>query len=282
MGQDAPRTEQALAADLGAGEELPVIGVEVGIDLVHGLGGVDFAGAGPVVLVQVGVEVHAAIPDRVVELAEFLEGLPGDRQGEARDHRHVQQGRCRVAGVGGMPLLDLLRVSRMASSSLVIKAAAESGPTVWMPRPLTIRSPRRLVSVNRASWACGKADPKTTAAVVPAAIRRSQKSAARRRGEIRVGETGFGREDAGVQPLQQLAAAVGVAAVRLREMHVGVDEAGEQESWPVIHRRRAAQLGRQVAERAAEDDSSAVVDRQRAVGQRDQRLRARRSPSVCR
>ena len=125
-------------------------------------------------------------------------------------------------------------VSRMASSSLVISAAAESGPTVWMPRPLTIRSPRRWVSANSASCAWGNADPKTTAAVVPAAIRRSQKSTAAAPGEIRIGETGFGREDARVEPFEQLPAAVRVAAVGLREMHVGVDESGEQKPGTVV------------------------------------------------
>ena len=49
-----------------------------------------------------------------------------------------------------------------------------------MPRPLTMRSPRRCVSVNSASCAWGKADPNTIAAVVPAAIRRLQNSTAAR------------------------------------------------------------------------------------------------------
>lgn len=69
-------------------------------------------------------------------------------------------------------------VKAMASSSPVIRSLAESGPVVWMPRPETIRSPRRSVSANKASWACGNAEPNTMAAVVPAATRRRQKSAA--------------------------------------------------------------------------------------------------------
>ena len=69
-------------------------------------------------------------------------------------------------------------VSRIASSSLVINAAADAGPVVWIPRPETMRRPRRSVSVNNASWACGKAEPNTIAAVVPTAIRRLQNSAA--------------------------------------------------------------------------------------------------------
>jgi len=44
------------------------------------LGDVDFAGDRPVVLVQMAVEIDAPVPDRVVQLAEILERLRGDRQ----------------------------------------------------------------------------------------------------------------------------------------------------------------------------------------------------------
>ena len=54
--------------------------------------------------------------------------------------------------------------------------------------------------------------------------------------ELLVGELRLGREHAQSQPLQQLAAAVGVAGVGLREVDVGVDESRQQKPWPVVVR----------------------------------------------
>ena len=66
----------------------------------------------------------------------------------------------------------------MARFSEVISGAADGGPTVCTPRPLTSRSPAPRVSVNRASWASGNADPNTIAAVVPERMRAVTKSRA--------------------------------------------------------------------------------------------------------
>ncbi len=69
-------------------------------------------------------------------------------------------------------------VSAIASSSEVRSGVAGPEPTVWIPRPLTSRSPASREASNRASWACGNADPNTSALVVPAMMRRRVKSAA--------------------------------------------------------------------------------------------------------
>ncbi|SHW79177.1 Uncharacterised protein [Mycobacteroides abscessus subsp. abscessus] len=68
----------------------------------------------------------------------------------------------------------------VARSVVVSNGSALRGPTVCTPRPLTMRSPAARVAVNKASCACGKADPITIAAVVPAAMRRRQNAIAAR------------------------------------------------------------------------------------------------------
>ena len=136
------------------------------------------------------------------------------------------------------------RVSRIASSSEVISGLAVSGPTVWIPRPLTIRSPAFCVSVNSASCACGNADPNDhgrRGTGGDAAIAEFGGGLLR---EFRVGELGFRREHAQVQPLQQLAAAIGVAGVCLREVDVGVDEARQQKATTVVVDGRRRVFGR--------------------------------------
>ncbi len=52
--------------------------------------------------------------------------------------------------------------------------------------------------------------------------------------ELLVGEPGLGREDAVVEPLQKLAAAVGGDRVDRRKVDVGVDEPGQQETAAVV------------------------------------------------
>ena len=141
---------------------------------------------------------------------------------------------------------------------------------VCTPRPLTRRSPAAWVSANRASCACGKADPKTMAAVVPAATRRGTKSRGRADGERLVGQPRLGREDAVVQPLQQPAAAVRVGGVGLREVQVGVHEAGQQEVGAAYRLAAAYAVGRS-ANGPDPRDAARVADDERPVGQRDQR-----------
>jgi len=107
VGEDAAAAEQAGPAALRAGQEQPVVGVEVVLDLVCRFHGIDLAGHRPVVLVEVAVEVHAAPTNVVVQLAEAGERLRGDREAEPRDDGHLQQRRAGVARVDGVPARDL-------------------------------------------------------------------------------------------------------------------------------------------------------------------------------
>ena len=87
VGQNGAPAEQALAPDGRTGEELAVVGVEVALHVEELLYQVDLAGAGPIVLVEVRVDVDAAVAYLRVQLAERREGLRCHRQREARHDR---------------------------------------------------------------------------------------------------------------------------------------------------------------------------------------------------
>ena len=75
--------------------------------------GGDLAAVGGRVLAEVGVEVDAAVADAGVELAEPAQRPPGDRQGEARHDRHLEQRLARgrgdaQVGVAAVPAVDLV------------------------------------------------------------------------------------------------------------------------------------------------------------------------------
>ena len=135
------------------------------------------------------------------------------------------------------------RVSRIASCLRGEQRAARcSGPTVWMPRPLTTRRPRRSVSVNERVLRVreGRAeDHRCRGARGDAPVAELDRRPVR---ELGVGEHRLRREDALVQPLQQLAATVGVTRVGLGKVDVGVDEAGQQEAGTVVVDRRRDQV----------------------------------------
>ena len=233
VGEDPPPAQQALAAHARAGQAAPVVRVEIRLDAVLLAHGRDLAVAGPVVLVQVRVEVHPVAAHLGIEIAETRKRLGRDREAEARDR--PPPGRVRVRGSDAAPAASRpcqraisSRASPIAASSLVSSAAALAGPTVWMPRPLTTRRPASSVRVKRASCASGNAEPKTRAAVVPADDPASHELGRDEVGERRVGEARFRRKDAALQPLEQLAAAERVGRERLREVHVGVDEPRHQ------------------------------------------------------
>jgi len=92
-------------------------------------------------------------------------------------------------------------------------------------------------------------------------------------GELRISESRFGGKDAQVEPLEELAAAVRIAGVGLREMNVGIDESGQQETRSMIVSFAAREVSGERFEFSAVDDRSGIVDRQDAVGDRDERLR---------
>ncbi len=173
--------------------------------------------------------------------------------------------------------------SPIAASSLVSRAAALAGPTVWMPRPLTMRRPASRVRRNSASWAAGKAEPKTRADVVPAAIRRRTNSAATSVREHRIGEARLGGEDAALEPLEQL------AATELVGRETSAESARGCRRSPAAGSRRssttpspASEAG-QVGPRAGVRIRPSASDREGAVGLRDERVRGvlerRRCPS---
>jgi len=74
---DGAPSEHACSADLRARQKLAVVGVQVGVDLIGLLGFRDFTGARAVVLIEVSVEVHAAISHRVIQFAKAFQGFGG-------------------------------------------------------------------------------------------------------------------------------------------------------------------------------------------------------------
>ena len=105
---DAAASEHARPADSRAGQELAVVGIQVGVDLIGILGFVHLAGTRAVVLVEVAVKVDAPIAYRIVKITKAFQGVRGDREGEPRNDGDVQARGVHVTGVGGVPLVDLL------------------------------------------------------------------------------------------------------------------------------------------------------------------------------
>ena len=118
------------------------------------------------------------------------------------------------------------RVSRMASSSLVISAAGRVGSDGLDPAAADDPQSAALGLGEQRVLGVREGRPEDHGRGGAGRDPPVAEFGGRRCGEIRVGETGLGREDAGIQPFQQLPTAVGVTAVGLREMHVGVDESG--------------------------------------------------------
>ena len=272
MGQDRATTQQARTADRRPGQELAVVGVEIALDAEESFDGVDLAGARPIVLVEVGVHVHTAVTNRVIQLPKTFQCLGGDRQGEPGDDRNVQQRGGDVIRVGGVPGLDLLtgepqRVGFGGDQGAgggrphgLDAAPADDAqtppPGFGEQRVLRVREGR--TEHHRRSGA--RSDPSI------AELGRDAPS------EIRVREPGLGREDASLEPLQQLSAAVGVAGVGLWEVDVGVDESRHQEPGTMVADPRRGELrGHRVAFSAVGDPP--VGDDERAVGYRHERDR---------
>jgi hypothetical protein len=90
-------------------------------------------------------------------------------------------------------------------------------------------------------------------------------------GEFGIGESRLGREDALVEPFQQLPATVGIAGVRLGEVDVGVDEPGKQEPGSVIVHHRGGELLGYFGPVAAEHYSPAIIDHHGPIGNLRQR-----------
>ena len=107
VGQNGAPSEQALAADSRTGEKLAVVGVEVALHVEELLDQIDLTGTGPIVLVEMRVDVDAAVAYLRVQLAERREGLCGHRQREARHDRGEQSSGVGISGVGCVPSIDL-------------------------------------------------------------------------------------------------------------------------------------------------------------------------------
>ena len=272
MGQDRAATQQARTADRRPGQELAVVGVEIALDAEESLDGVDLTGAGPIVLVEVGVQVHTAVANRVIQFSQAFQRLGGDRQGEPGDDRDVQQRGGDVTRVGGVPGVDLLagQPQRVGFGSdqgagggrphgldtAPADDAQTPAPRFGEQRVLRMREGR--TEDHRGGGA--RSDPPI------AELGRGSPC------EIRVRQPGLGGEDASLEPLQQLSAAVGVAGIGLREVDVGVDESGHQEPGTVVADPRRGELGgHRVAVSAVGDPP--VGDDERAVGYRHKRGR---------
>jgi hypothetical protein len=139
-----------------------------------------------------------------------------------------------VAGVGRVPLVDLLA----GESDRVLFRGDQRG------------SGRRAGGLNPAAADHSKAAIQsfTEQCVLRVREGRSEHHRGRRSrgdsasaeglgsvlGELRISESRFGGKDAQVEPLEELAAAVRIAGVGLREMNVGIDESGQQETRSMI------------------------------------------------
>ena len=107
-------------------------------------------------------------------------------------------------------------------------------PTVWIPAAADDAQSAPLRLGEQCVLRMRERRPNTIAAVVPAAIRRSQNSTA-----ARWANSGSANRDSDgkmhrFEPLEQLSAAVGIPGEGLREMDVGVDESGQHEAGPVV------------------------------------------------
>ena len=121
-------------------------------------------------------------------------------------------------------------------------------------RPLVTRSPKRAASVNSASTAGAKWDPKTSEVVVPAAISPADELARDRRRVVGSSEVLLLGQGAALEPLQQRHPER-PDHPDLGEVHVGVDQPGQQDPGPQVDhggRGCAAATGREGA--AGRDD----------------------------
>ena len=80
-----------------------------------------------------------------------------------------------------------------------------------------------------------------------------------------VGMAGFGREGVGVEPIQQLGAPAG-DHIHLRAMHMGVDEAGQQQAAAVVDLAPVVARGRIGTVRLHRGNAAVVTDQQPVCG----------------
>ncbi len=218
------------------------------------------------------MDVDALLAVFVVQVAEVLQRLGGHRQREPRHDRDVQQRGPVVAGVGGMPLVDLgpgeadrlllrgqQRLGGVTADGLDAAAGHDTQPG------LLGLGEQGILGVGEGGTEHHhrrrtRGDPS------PGELDRGGL------GEFGVGELGFGWEDTQIEPFEQLPAAVGVAGVGLREVDVGVDEARDEIPARVLVRLRAREFGRELGSLAGEFDRAVVADHQSSVGYRHQRV----------
>ena len=275
VGQDAATPEQAVTARARPGQAAPVVGVEVRVHAVPLPHRRDLAVAGPVVLVQVGVEVHPVAAHVRIQIAEAAEGLARHRQAESRHEGDLGQGAerigCRSAGIPPVPARDLVAGEPDrgvlagdqrggAGRTHGLDAATAHDAQTGIQRPREERVLR--FGERRAEHECrGRAGRDAP----PHELRGHQV------GEHRVGQARFGGEDAPLEPLEQLAAAELVGGERLRKVQVRVDEAGQQ-ARAGEHDLLVGEGCRQQRPRPGIGDAARGVDGECAVGLRDERV----------
>lgn len=191
-----------------------------------------------------GVHIDAPPgPVFVVELAEIPQGLGGHRQRESRHDRDVDECGRGVAGAGGMPFLDLglrqadrLLLGGQQRRGRVTADGLDTATGHDAESRLQCLGEQRVLRVGGKGGAehhhRGRAGGDAT----------SRELDGSGLGEVGIGEPRFRREDAQVQPFQELSAAIGVTGICLGEVDVGVDEAGEQITARVFMRFRRGEL----------------------------------------
>ena len=212
-------------------------------------------------------EVDALVAVLVVQLTQAGQGGGCDREAEAGHDGDVLQ--SLAVGIGGerMPLLDL---GAREIDGLGF-ARHQQSPRLWAGRLDAATGDDAQAPIARF----------LKEEVLGMGERRPEDKAVRRtRGDHAVDPLHGGLlgvfgvsvlrlrgEDAVVEPLEQLATAVGVAAPHLREVHVRVDEAGEQEGAVVVDLCRARVFRRQLGPVAAPGDDALVIDHECPVGE---------------
>lgn len=180
------------------------------------------------------VEVDAPVTDGVVQLPQILQRPCCHREREAGNHCDVNERSVHVAGVGRVPLVDLLAGE---SDRVLFRGDQRGGggragglnPTSADHPKAAFQSFREQgvlrVREGRSEHHRGRGSRGDSA---------SAEGLGSVLGKLRISESRFGGKDAQVEPLEELAAAVCVAGVGLREMNVCIDESGQQETRSVV------------------------------------------------
>ena len=207
---------------------------------------------------------HPAPADVVVQLAESGQCASGHRQREPGHDRHLQQRR-----VVAVPAVDLGRAQfdgaflgghqrrrRRRSDGLHAASAHQSQPGA-------------LGLGEQGVLGVGKCRPEHHRRCGARSDAGGDEVAGDPPGEHGVCQACLGGKDAGIEPFEELPTAVCIERIRLRKVHMGVDESGQQERSTMVD--DGARGGR-VLSGTTVGDHPGVVDDQRPVGERRQGL----------